>query len=115
MPKTVDQTKSGKSEAVATDLAQTVEQRRKQGAGARVDRMAKRFDVKDLDVAVTMTAGALIALGQLVQNQPDRDVEQTTDRVTEDLLRMFGMPTRTAHRICTLPLPVLQAGTAASA
>jgi AcrR family transcriptional regulator len=76
---------------------------------------AGRFDVKDLDVAVTMTAGALIALGQLVQNQPDRDVEQTTDRVTEDLLRMFGMPTRTAHRICTLPLPVLQTGTAATA
>ena len=67
---------------------------------------AGRFDVKDLDVAVTMTAGALIALGQLVQNQPDRDVEQTTDRVTEDLLRMFGMPTRTAPshlHVCRSP------------
>ncbi len=75
---------------------------------------AGRFDVNDLDVAVTMTAGALIGLGHLVQSQPDRDVEQTTDQVTEDLLRMFGMPTRTAHRICTLPLPVLEAGAADS-
>jgi AcrR family transcriptional regulator len=76
---------------------------------------AGRFDVGDLDVAVAMTAGALIALGHLVQDQPDRDVEQTTDRVAEDLLRMFGMPSRTAHRICALPLPALETGDAASA
>ena len=70
---------------------------------------AGRFDVADLDVAVTMAAGALLALGQLLQDQPDRDVEETTDRVTEDLLRMFGVPRRQAHRICTLPLPELEA------
>src|SRR4249919_1090242 len=45
-----------------------------------------RFDVEDLDVAVTMTAGALLALGHLLHAQPDRDVEETTDRVTEELL-----------------------------
>ena len=55
---------------------------------------AGRFDVEDLDVAVTMTAGALLALGQLLHDQPDRDVEETTDQVTEDLLRMFGVPPR---------------------
>jgi AcrR family transcriptional regulator len=71
--------------------------------GAAVD--AGRFDVEDLDVAVTVTAGALIALGQLVQDQPHRDVAVTTDRVTEDLLRMFGVPRRQAHQICTMPLP----------
>ena len=71
---------------------------------------AGRFDVADLDVAVTMAAGALLALGQLLQDQPDRDVEETTDRVTEDLLRMFGVPRRQAHRICTLPLPDNEAG-----
>lgn len=70
---------------------------------------AGRFDVADLDVAVTMAAGALLALGQLLQDQPDRNVEETTDRVAEDLLRMFGVPRRQAHRICTLPLPELQA------
>lgn len=66
---------------------------------------AGRFDVEDLDVAVTMTAGALLALGQLLHDQPERDVETTTDQVTEDLLRMLGVPRRQARRICSLPLP----------
>lgn len=66
---------------------------------------AGRFDAADLDVAVTMTAGTLLALGQLLHDQPDRDVEETTDRVTEDLLRVLGVPRRQAHRICRLPLP----------
>lgn len=66
---------------------------------------AGRFDVEDLDIAVTMTAGALLALGQLLHDQPERDVEETTDRVAEDLLRMFGVPRRQAQRISTLPLP----------
>jgi AcrR family transcriptional regulator len=70
---------------------------------------AGRFDVEDLDVAITMTAGALIALGQLLHDQPDRDVEETTDRVTEDLLRMFGLPRRQAQRIASLPLPDIDA------
>ena len=68
---------------------------------------AGRFDVADLDVAVAITAGALIALGQLLDDKPDRDVEQTTDRMTQDLLRMFGLPRRQAQRICTKPLPDL--------
>ena len=66
---------------------------------------AGRFDVEDLDVAVTMAAGALIALGQLLLDQPERDVEETTDRVTEELLRMLGVPRRQAQRISSLPLP----------
>ena len=69
---------------------------------------AGRFHVMDLDVAVTMVAGALLALGRLLQDQPDRDVEQTTDRVTEDLLRLFGVPRRQAHRMCTMPLPDIE-------
>ena len=66
-----------------------------------------RFEVADLDVAVTMAAGALIAVGPLLLDQPDRDVDTTTDRVTQDLLRMFGVPARRAQRICSLPLPEL--------
>ncbi len=66
---------------------------------------AGRFDVTDLDVAVTMSAGALIALGQLLHDQPERDVDETTDRIAEDLLRMFGMTPRQAQRIAALPLP----------
>lgn len=70
---------------------------------------AGRFDVEDLDVAVTITAGALLALGQLLHDQPERDVEKTTDRLTEDLLRMLGVPRRQAQRICSLPLPDIDA------
>ena len=70
---------------------------------------AGRFDVEDLDVAVTMTAAALLAIGQLLHDQPDRDVEETTDRVTEDLLRMFGVPRRRAQQICSLPMPDIDA------
>ena len=66
---------------------------------------AGRFDVTDLDVGVTMAAGALIALGQLLHDQPDRDVDATTDQVTGDLLRMFGLSAREAQQICALPLP----------
>jgi AcrR family transcriptional regulator len=77
---------------------------------------AGRFDVTDLDVAVTMAAGALIALGQLLHDQPDRDVDETTDRITEDLLRTFGLTRRQAQRICALPLPELgEAGADGSA
>ena len=62
--------------------------RARRDIAAAVD--AGRFDVADLDVAVTMAAGALLALGQLLNDQPERDVDETTDRLTEDLLRMFG-------------------------
>jgi AcrR family transcriptional regulator len=82
--------------------------RARRDIAAAVD--AGRFDVADLDVAVTMATGALLALGQLLQDQPDRDVEETTDRVAEDLLRMFGVPRRQAHRNCTLPHPEHEAG-----
>ena len=77
--------------------------RARRDIAAAVD--AGRFDVADVDVAVTIAAGALLALGQLLHDQPDRDVEQTTDRMTEDLLRMFGASRQQARRICSLPLP----------
>lgn len=67
------------------------------------------FDVEDLDVAVHLSAGALLALGQLLHDRPDRDVEETTDRVAEDVLRMFGVPRRRAQRIASLPLPEIGA------
>jgi hypothetical protein len=57
-----------------------------------------------------MTGAALISLGQLLHDQPERDVEATTDRVAEDLLRMFGLTRQQAHRICTRPLPDQESG-----
>jgi AcrR family transcriptional regulator len=68
---------------------------------------AGRFKVDDVDLAVTMAAGALFCLGQLLHDQPDRDDAEASDRLAEDLLRVFGVPAKQAHRICTLPLPEL--------
>ena len=70
---------------------------------------AGRFDIEDLDLAVTMATGALLALGQLLHDQPERDVEETTDLVAEERLRMFGVRAATARRLCRLPLPDLAA------
>jgi hypothetical protein len=43
----------------------------------------------------------------LLQDEPDRDDAAAADRVTEDLLRLFGLPAGEAHEICTRPLPGL--------
>ncbi len=66
---------------------------------------AGRFRVDDPKLAVAVTAGALMGLGQLLQDEPSRDAALTADRVTEDLLRMFGLPADIAHDICQRPLP----------
>jgi len=65
---------------------------------------AGRFKVADVDLAVTMAAGALFCLGQLLHDQPDRDDAAAADHLAEDLLRVFGVPAQQAHRIATLPL-----------
>jgi AcrR family transcriptional regulator len=69
-----------------------------------------RFQVDDVDLAVTLAAGALLALGQLLHDQPDRDADDAADRMTESLLRVFGLTPRQAHQLCTRPLPDLVGG-----
>lgn len=68
---------------------------------------ARRFHVEDPDLALAVAGGALLGLGQLLQDQPDRDDAQAADQVTEDVLRLFGMPTDEAREICRRPLPDL--------
>jgi AcrR family transcriptional regulator len=72
-------------------------------AGAR----AGRFRVDDPKLALAVAAGALLGLGQLLADEPDRDDAQAADRVTEDVLRLFGMDADEAHDICQRPLPDL--------
>jgi AcrR family transcriptional regulator len=66
---------------------------------------AGRFTVRDPEVAMVIVAGAALALGQLLHDHPDRDDATTADQVTEDLLRMLGVPAVQAHEICRRPLP----------
>jgi hypothetical protein len=56
---------------------------------------------------MTIVSGAALCLGQLLHDHPERDDAAATDRVTEDLLRMFGIPADEAHEICSRPLPSL--------
>ena len=68
---------------------------------------AGRFTVDDPELALAMAGGALLGLGNLLRNQPDRDDAAATDAVTEDILRLFGLPAEEAGEICRRPLPDL--------
>ncbi|TQM26363.1 TetR/AcrR family transcriptional regulator [Nocardia bhagyanarayanae] len=78
---------------------------------------AGRFQVRDSELAMTIVAGAALCLGRLLHDHPERDDAEAADQVTEDLLRMFGLPADEAAEICRRPLPSLDAapqdGTAA--
>ena len=86
---------AGSSEGLAPRARRDLE------AGAR----AGRFTIPDLELAVTIVAGAALCLGRLLHDRPDRDDADAADRVAEDLLRMFGVPADEAHRIGHRPLP----------
>ena len=68
---------------------------------------AGRFAVRDPELALVLAAGAIVGLGQLLHDQPDRDAAEATDRITEDILRTFGLSAADAHDVCTRPLPDL--------
>jgi AcrR family transcriptional regulator len=68
---------------------------------------AGRFSVDDPMLALAVAGGALMGLGQLLHDQPERDDAETADRVTRDVLIMFGLPAGEAAEICRRPLPDL--------
>ncbi|MFR9779647.1 TetR/AcrR family transcriptional regulator [Micromonospora sp. MS34] len=68
---------------------------------------AGRFRVRDPELAMVTVAGAALCLGQLLHDHPERDDAAATDQVTEDVLRMLGLPPDEAHEICQRPLPDL--------
>jgi AcrR family transcriptional regulator len=68
---------------------------------------AGRFSIRDSELALVITAGAALCLGQLLHDHPERDDAEATDQVAEDLLRMFGIPADEAGEICRRPLPDL--------
>lgn len=66
---------------------------------------AKRFRVDDPELALAVAGGALLGLGNLLRDQPDRDDAQAADTVTEDVLRLLGMSDVEAREVCARPLP----------
>lgn len=72
---------------------------------------AGRFTVEDPQLALAVAAGAMMGVGQLLQQQPDRDGADVADRATRDVLVMLGLPAGEAAEICRRPLPDLDAMT----
>jgi AcrR family transcriptional regulator len=68
---------------------------------------AGRFTVDDPELALSVVGGALLALGQLLHDQPERCDAEAADRATRGVLIMFGLPADEAEEICRRPLPDL--------
>jgi AcrR family transcriptional regulator len=66
---------------------------------------AGRFNVPDPDIGLAVAGGALLGLGQLLLDQPNRDDARTSDEVTRDVLRLFGLTARQAQHLTSQPLP----------
>ncbi|GGG19570.1 putative TetR-family transcriptional regulator [Rhodococcoides trifolii] len=64
-----------------------------------------RFDVDDPELALSLVAGALLAMGRLLMEHPERDDAVAVDRMTADLLRGLGIPTDEARELVRRPLP----------
>jgi AcrR family transcriptional regulator len=68
---------------------------------------AGRFTIDDAELGLAVAGGALIGMGKIIRDQPQRDDATTADKVTEDVLRMFGLSPQEAAAICRRPLPAL--------
>ncbi len=68
---------------------------------------AGRFTVDDPALALAVAGGALLGLGRLLHDQPERSDAEAADRATRDVLIMFGLPADEAAEICRRPLPDL--------
>ncbi|HXY66035.1 MAG TPA: TetR/AcrR family transcriptional regulator [Mycobacterium sp.] len=73
----------------------------------RLAALAGRFTVDDPVLALSLAGGALMGLGQLLHDQPERHDAEAADRATRGVLIMFGLPADEAAEICRRPLPDL--------
>jgi AcrR family transcriptional regulator len=70
---------------------------------------AGRFRVDDPRLALAVAGGALMGLGKLMQDEPERDDALAADHVTADVLRLLGVPPQEADELCRRPLPDIEA------
>lgn len=68
---------------------------------------AGRFTIGDPALGLVAAGGAVLALGELLHEQPERDAAVAADELTAGLLRMFGLDAEEAREICRRPLPDL--------
>ncbi|WP_081288306.1 TetR/AcrR family transcriptional regulator [Mycobacterium asiaticum] len=69
-----------------------------------------RFTIDDAELALAIAGGALLGLGALLRNDPQRDGAKAADTATESVLRLFGLTAEEAHAVCRRPLPDFAAG-----
>jgi AcrR family transcriptional regulator len=74
----------------------------------RAAQVAGRFSIGDPELALVAAGGAIIALGQLLHRQPDRDAAEASDELTCRILQMFGLTESEAREICGRPMPDLE-------
>ncbi|OBF83796.1 TetR family transcriptional regulator [Mycobacterium sp. 852002-51163_SCH5372311] len=68
---------------------------------------AGRFRIADPQLALATAGGALLGLGVLLREDPDREAASAADAMTENVLRLFGLSADEAHAVCQRPLPDL--------
>ena len=68
---------------------------------------AERFKVANVAVALSTTGGALLGLLHLLGQEGNTIGEDDIDDLAEQLLRMFGLNAREAHKLARRALPVL--------
>jgi AcrR family transcriptional regulator len=66
---------------------------------------AGRFRIDDPELALAVAGGALLGLGKLLRDNPDRDDARAADTVTENVLLLFGLSADEAQAVCQRPLP----------
>lgn len=66
---------------------------------------AGRFRADDPELALAIAGGALLGLGALLRNDPQRDGALAADAATENVLRLLGLTDAEAHAVCQRPLP----------
>ena len=66
-----------------------------------------RFQIDDLELAVTLAVGALFGLTQLLHDHPERDDAHAADRLAQDLLVVYGLSAQEAREVCMRALPDL--------
>ncbi|HET7801899.1 MAG TPA: TetR family transcriptional regulator [Humibacillus xanthopallidus] len=64
-----------------------------------------RFSVASADVALVATAGAVLTYVQVALASPGRFDDTSVDALAELLLRMLGVPARSARAVVQRPLP----------
>ena len=66
-----------------------------------------RLEIRDLELAVALAAGALFGLVQLLNDQRGRDAAHAADRLAQDLLVVYGLSAEEAQELCMRALPDL--------